>query len=134
MSDLDMALDATLLEDHTPLVSQGMEIVPTGSTSFTKPGLAVAYFEVYEPMLQAAPAELKVGVDLKLVDKKTGQQKFDTGLISLAQYIKPGNPMIPVGMRIPIEKLDPGSYIAQFQAVDTAGNSSVLRSTEFELR
>jgi hypothetical protein len=75
-----------------------------------------------------------VGVDLKLVDKKTGQEKIDTGYITLAPYIKAGNPMIPVGMRIPIEKLDPGSYIAQFRAVDTTGNTSVLRSTEFEVR
>ncbi|HEX4750578.1 MAG TPA: VWA domain-containing protein [Bryobacteraceae bacterium] len=137
MSDLDVALDATLLQDHTPLVSEGMEIVPTGSNTFSKSGLAVAYLEVYEPVLQQTPqpaANFKVGVDLKLVDKKTGQQKIDTGYITLAPYIKTGNPMIPVGMRIPIEKLDPGTYIAQFQAVDTTGNTSVLRSTEFVIR
>ena len=133
VSDLDVNLDAALLEDHTPLIAQGMEIVPTGSHAFGKSGMAVAYLEVYEPLLQQENKDLKVGIDLKLVDKKSGQPKLDTGFITLAPYIKAGNPMIPVGMRLPIDKLEPGSYRAEFQAKDTAGNISLLRTTDVEV-
>ena len=52
VSDLDVSLDAALLEDHTPLVSMGMELVPYGSNTFGKAGPAAAYLEVYEPLLQ----------------------------------------------------------------------------------
>ncbi len=134
VSDLDLNLDATLLEDHTPLVSQGMEIVPSGSNAFSKTAPAAAYLEVYEPLLQQQSNDLKIGVNMRLVDKKTGQPKIDTGFVTLAPYIKAGNPMIPIGLRLPLEKLDPGSYRAEFQAKDTAGNVSLLRSTDFEIR
>jgi hypothetical protein len=130
-----MSLDAVLLQDHTPLVSQGMEIVPSGSNTFGKAGPVAAYLEVYEPLLKQQPGnDLKVGVDMRLVDKKTGQPKIDTGFLPLAAYISPGNPMIPIGLRIPVEKLDPGSYRVEFQAKDTAGNTSLLRATDFEVR
>lgn len=135
VSDLDVSLDAALLEDHVPLVSQGMEIVPAGSHSFEKNSTTAAYLEVYEPMLQKQPGEnFRIGVDMRLVDKKTGQPKIDSGFVTLEPYIKPGNPMIPVALRLPLEKLDPGSYRAEFQAKDTAGNVSMLRSTDFEVR
>jgi hypothetical protein len=112
-----------------------MELVPYGSNTFGKAGPAAAYLEVYEPLLQQQQGgDFKVGVDMRLVDKKTGQPKLDTGFVTLAPYIKAGNPMIPVGLRLPIEKLDPGSYRAEFQAKDTAGNVSTLRSTDFEVR
>jgi hypothetical protein len=135
VSELDVSLDAALLEDHTPLVSQGMQIVPSGSNTFGKTGMAAAYLEIYEPLLrQQQGGNLKVGVDMRLVDKKTGQPKLDTGFVTVAPYIEAGNPMIPVGLRLPTDKLDPGSYRAEFQAKDTAGNVSPLRSTDFEVR
>lgn len=135
VSELDVSLDAALLEDHTPLVSLGMEIVPAGSNTFGKTGTAAVYLEVYEPLLQKPQSgDFKVGVDMRLVDKKTGQPKLDSGFMPLSAYIKAGSPMIPVGLRLPLEKLDPGSYRAEFQAKDTAGNVSMLRSTDFEVR
>lgn len=135
VSDLDLNLDAVLLEDHTPLVSQGMEIVPAGSNTFGKTSPAAVYVEVYEPLLQQQPGnDFKVGIEMRLLDKKTGQPKLDTGFVTLAAYIKQGNPMIPVGLRLPLEKLDPGAYRAEFQAKDTAGNVSMLRSADFEVR
>jgi hypothetical protein len=112
-----------------------LEIVPAGSNAFGKTSPVAAYLEVYEPLLeQQQGADFKVGIDMRLVDKKTGQPKLDTGFITLAAYIKPGNPMIPVGLRLPIDKLEPGAYRAEFQAKDTAGNISTLRSTDFEVR
>ena len=136
VSDLDVSLDAALLEDRTPLVSQGMEIVPSGSNVFAKSGgLAVAYLEVYEPLLQQPQnSDLKVGIKMRFLDRVTGQPKFETPFITLASYIKPGSPMIPVGLKLPLDKLDPGSYRAEFQADDTAGNVSMLRATNIEVR
>jgi hypothetical protein len=137
VSDLDVQLDRALLEDRTPLVSRGMELVPSGSLTFAKTEPAAAYLEVYEPLLaaqQPPAAGFKVGIDMRFVDQKTGQPKFETGFVTLEPFIKPGNALIAVGMRLPLEKLDPGSYRAEFLAKDTAGNTSVLRSADLQVR
>ncbi len=45
------SLDSSLLEDRTPLVTQGVQMVPSGSNKFAKTGLALFYVEIYEPLL-----------------------------------------------------------------------------------
>lgn len=133
VTDLDVGLDAALLEDEKPLVSRGMQIVPSGSNLFKKTDTAAVYVEVYEPLL-LQPKPPIVGLQMRLVDRKTGEAKLDTGFLSVMSYSEPGNPVIPIGMRLPLEKLEPGSYLAEFKAVDEAGNASVVRSADFELR
>ncbi len=44
VADLDVSLDAALLEDRKPLVSQGMELIPTGSKIFRKNEPVGIYF------------------------------------------------------------------------------------------
>jgi hypothetical protein len=41
--------------------------------------------------------------------------------------------MIPVGLKLPIASLAPGSYRAELQAVDSAGRKTVLRAADFDL-
>jgi hypothetical protein len=48
--------------------------------------------------------------------------------------VKPGNPVIPVGMGLPLDKLVPGQYRAELQARDSAGHKTTLRATEFDLQ
>jgi len=40
-----------LLEDRTPLVVKGMQIVPSGSNHFKHTDTVVLYAEIYEPLL-----------------------------------------------------------------------------------
>ncbi len=135
VSDMDVSLDAALLEDHTPLVSQGMEMVPSGSATFTKSAFGGAYLEIYEPLLrQQQNGDFKVAIEMRFVDKKTGQTKLDSGLFSVAPWVKAGNPLIAIGLKLPLDKLDPGSYRAEFQAKDTAGNISALRAADLDIR
>ncbi len=51
VADLDVGLDAALLEDKTPLVSAGMQVTPSGSNIFKKTEPAAVYVEIYEPLL-----------------------------------------------------------------------------------
>ena len=41
--------------------------------------------------------------------------------------------MIPLGLRLPLEKITPGSYRVELTATDSAGNSSEPRQADFEL-
>jgi hypothetical protein len=135
VSDMATGLDDVLLQDHTPLVVQGMQVVPSGGTHFSKTDNAVLYFEIYEPLMvgtQTTP--LKVGVAYLVVDRKSGEKKVDdSGLIDLQSSAKTGNPVIPLGFKIPVDKLPPGAYRAELKAMDSAGNSSKQRTIEFEV-
>jgi VWFA-related protein len=137
VTDMAADLEDVLLADRTPLVVQGMQVVPTGGTHFTKTDNAVIYVEIYEPLMASAPDAknpLKIGLMYVVVDRKSGEKKIDdSGLINLETSAKPGNAVIPLGIRIPMDKLPPGSYRAEIKAMDSAGNSTQQRTAEFEV-
>jgi len=132
VADVATGLDAELMEDHVPLVTGNMEIVPAGTYRFKKTDMAVVYAELYEPLLAGANPP-QVGIELKVVERKTGQQKFDTGLANAQPFVKAGNPVVPVGLKIPVNTLEPGSYRAELTAKDSAGRSAKARTADFEV-
>jgi len=125
-------LDAELLEGRTPLEAAGMQITPAATNRLKKTDTGVLYVEVYEPLL-LDPNPPQVGLQLRVLDRKTGSVTQDAGLFSVAGYIRAGSPMIPVGLKLPIASLAPGSYRAELQAVDSAGRKTVLRAADFDL-
>jgi len=74
-----------------------------------------------------------VGVQLKVLDRKTGQAKIDSGMVTAASFIQKGSPVIPVGLKLPVNTLDPGSYRVELVAIDSAGNHSTTRTADFEM-
>lgn len=132
ISEMDLSRDAALLQDRTPMVTQGLQITPTGIHHFAKTDLAAIYVELYEPMLKEATPPA-VGLQLKVVDAKTGQAKEDTGLMNMQKFVQAGNPVIPVALRLPLANLAPGAYRAELKAQDSAGHISAVRITEFNV-
>jgi VWFA-related protein len=130
VAQMGASLDAALLEDRTPLVTQGMQIVPSGSDQFKKSDRAGFYVEIYDPLLTSANPP-KVGIQMVVVDRKTGEKKIDTG--GAAADAKPGNVLVPLGLRLPVDTLPPGSYRLELKAVDSAGNTSQPRTADFEV-
>ncbi|HLH44347.1 MAG TPA: VWA domain-containing protein [Bryobacteraceae bacterium] len=135
-SDLGFALDASLLEDKIPLITQGLQIVPSGTNQFKADDIKVFYAEIYEPLLTAPPdpnAPTAVAIEMRVLDRQTGQEKADTGLMRLDLGKQGSNPIIALGERIPVDKLGPGSYTLELSALDT-GNNQFTRTADFELR
>jgi len=128
-SETDTSLDALLLEGRTPLVASGMQFVPSGMDSFKKSDMAVTYMEVYEPdnVEQAPP---KLGIELVITNKKTGQVQGDSGLIEFTRSEQAGNPVVPIGLKLPVSDLPPGAYLAQYTAKDDRGRTAT-RTVEF---
>ncbi len=129
-SDVTTGLDSQLLEDRTPLVVQGMEVSPSATNQFKKTETAALYAEVYEPLLKG-PTPPKVAFEIKVVERKTGQEKF-----SQRQRIELGNtgdPVIPLGLQLPLVKLDPGLYRVELRAEDSAGNATKTRTADFDV-
>lgn len=126
-----LSLDAAL-EDRKILVSQGFQLVPTGTSQIKKTEKPLLYVEVYEPALLNETPPM-VAIQLRILDRKTGEAKDDTGLMNLASMIKSGSSVIPVGMGLPIGKLESGAYRAELKVMDSQGRST-WRSAEFELQ
>ncbi len=131
VSELETALDAELLEGRAPLVALGFQFTPTGANRFKTTDPATMYLEIYEPLLVGENPP-KVGVELRLVDRKTGEQKMDSGVIEVASFVRAGNPVIAVGLKLPVASLIVGSYRAELTALDSVGKS-VVRSADFEV-
>jgi VWFA-related protein len=132
VSEMGSGMDAELLEDKRPLVAQGMQITPSATNRFKTSDMAAVYVEVYEPLL-AGPNPPKLGLELKVVDRKTGAQKIDAGFTNTASAISAGNPLVPLGMKLPVSSLPAGSYRVEVTALDSAGNSTKPSSADFEV-
>jgi hypothetical protein len=115
-----------ITENGTPLVADGAQIVPTGSHEFTKAEPAFFYFEAYA----TDPAAVRVGV--RVLDPKTAQPKWDSGLMKLGSP-KSGSDMIPAGSRLPVAVLSAGTYELEISAIDGTGKP-VTRTTDFEVK
>jgi hypothetical protein len=134
-SDMGSSLDAELISDRKPLVASGMQIIPNGSSKFKSTENAVLYVEIYEPKLSVADRKdpLEVGVSLKISDRKSGDNKVDSGWIRVPVPEKGGNPVLPVGLKLPVNGLAPGPYRLEMSAIDTGGKP-VARTVDFEIQ
>jgi VWFA-related protein len=133
VSDMSENLDALLLQDRTPLVTQGLQLVPTGENTFKKSDRAAIYLEVYEPLLaESKPAT--VGLKLNIIDEKTGKSELEAAVPDTGASAIPGNPVLPMGVPLPISNLQPGTYIVELTATDSAGNSTAARKATFTVQ
>ncbi len=129
-ADVAADLDSQLLEDRTPLLADGFQISPSASNHFKKTDTAAIYAEVYEPLLKNTNPP-KVGFELTVVERASGQEKLHFGHGIPA--VKPGSPLISLGLRLPVAQLGPGSYLLKLRAVDSVGNSSKTRLVDFDV-
>ncbi len=132
VADMSTALDAELLQDRTPLVTQGLQMVPSGTSRFKSSDRVAIYLEVYEPLIAGA-APPKVGLKMRIVDGQTGKTQLEAGIPDTSSSMIPGNPMIPMGVPLPVNRLQPGNYVVELLATDSAGHASATRKAVFSI-
>jgi hypothetical protein len=132
VDEMDTSLTAQLLEDRKPLVVLGNQITPSGSNRFKKTDVVGLYTEIYAPLLASAKEPPAVGLQMRIVERSTGQQKSDSGFMRVPTP-QAGNPVVPVGLRVPVDTLDSGSYRLEIKAIDEKGNASPVRSADVEV-
>jgi hypothetical protein len=110
-------------------VVQGIQVVPSDSNRFKKTDNAAVYVEIYAPLL-TGPNPPQVGVELVVVDRKTGEKKVNVASRATTQ---PGSAVVPMGLKLPVGSLSPGSYRAELRAVDSVNNTAKPRSVDFEV-
>ena len=124
-------LDAALLEDRTPLVAKGVQFMPLAENHFKQSDKVAVYSELYEPLLASEnPPQVVVGY--KIFDA-SNKEVFFTGNVSAAEFIQKGNPVIPIGLKVPVKDLAPARYRLVMLAIDGAGRVAPQRSVEFEV-
>ena len=128
-------LDSVLLEGRSPLVAGNGEgayqFTPTGVARFRADDKVGMYFELYDPALMDAKKPA-VTVQINILDAKTSDLKRDGGHTPLGSFFKAGSPVVPTGLRLPIEDLAPGQYRLELRAVDSTGNFAT-RTADFEI-
>ena len=132
LTDNPADAEDALLEDRTPLIVNHMQIVPSATNQFKKTDMAVLYVEVYEPLLKTEKPPI-VAVRYRVLERKSGTVRLDSGLMNVAPSIHAGNPVIPVGLKLVTDNLEPGEYRLELQAKDSAGGSSSVRTTDFRV-
>lgn len=115
----------------TPLINKDNEFIPDIETRVRHESQFPVYFEIYEPILKQQPTQVYIHV--RVTEQKTGFILRDLGLVSAAEWVLPGNPVIPVGFSLNIHKLDPGDYQVEVQASDVAGRRSEWRKAKFTI-
>jgi VWFA-related protein len=124
-------VDATLLEDRTPLIVKGMQVTPAAKYQFKKSDNAILYSELYAPSLMSATPP-KVGAGYRIFDKSNKEVLF-TGAVPLEEFVQKGNAVVPFGLKLQIKDLPAGSYRLVLLAVDGANNQAAPQETEFSL-
>jgi len=125
-------VDATLLEDHTPLIVKGMQFTPSAIKQFKKSDNLVLYSELYAPLLKSE-APPRVGAGYRIFDKATNKQVLFTGVVPLDEFINKGNPVVPFALKIAVKDLPAGTYRLVLLAADEKGNQAPQRETEITL-
>jgi hypothetical protein len=126
--------EVDLFGDRVPLNANGVQFIPAGTNRLLKSQKAFIYGEIYEPAL-AIPdrkSDPAVGAQLTVLNTKTGEIVKQMGFTSLKPETVSGTSAIPFSMILPSGELAPGSYTAEINVQDAAGNRS-LRRIVFEL-
>jgi len=109
-----------------------MQIIPSPTNRFKHTDNVVVYSEIYEPLLTSDKPPV-VGMGYTILDRASNQQIFSTGAVRADEFIQKGNPVVPIGMKVKVDDLKPGSYRLVLQAVDSAKNNAPNRVVDFDI-
>ena len=132
IAQLSAQMDAALLEDRTPLLFRGTELLPSATCRFPHGSEPAVYVEVYDPALKNKVPP-SVGVQLKIFDRKTNKQVYASNTMLINDAVQPGNPLVPVGFNLPTSQFSAGDYRVEFTALDAMGSVSSVSAADFTL-
>jgi hypothetical protein len=127
------AVATRLPSAFTPLVSKGVDVTPAANANFPANEPLYFHFEVYEP-LPTSTEPVKVQVQMRIVDAKSGRAVKNLQPVDAASYAKPGDPVVPIGGGIDLDGLSKGSYLLEAQATDSEGNTTPWRTVNFSIQ
>jgi VWFA-related protein len=124
-------IDQGLSQGKAPMVAGGMQVVPSSSNHFQQGAQPVVYVEVYDPLLESSNPQM--GVLFDIVNWKNNQKVYTSNTLPINEFAHPGNPLVPVIFKLPIEKLPAGNYGLEVWARDSDGDVSSVRTADFSV-
>ena len=125
------ALEADLLSDRMPLLLKNMEVVPSASNHFKRTDSVALYAQLYDPGLATATPPA-VRVSYVILDMKSGKPIVGGKDIDPSVFMEKGSPVLPVGLKIPVDQLQPGPYRIEIQGYDGSGVRTAVRQVDFD--
>lgn len=116
----------------TPLVTKNVQFFQAVDTHLQKGSPLSLYLEIYEPLLERQTTA--VSFRLRITDVTTGALVMNTEPMSAADWMVPGNAVIPIGLELATGKLTKGLYRIEVQASDSAGRESEWRTAKFNIQ
>ena len=129
---------APMLEGQGPLIAEGKQFVPAAANVFQKSGPAYFYTEFYDPVLGGAnppmidPSVLKM--EYCILEQTTGNRVGCSDVVSLENFVRAGDPVVPFGTHLPVAQLPAGLYRLEVRAVIPASQEAATRTIDFEVR
>jgi hypothetical protein len=71
---------------------------------------------------------------LRITDLKDGSLVMNAGPTSAAQWVIPGNVVIPIALKVDTDKLQRGTYKIEVQASDSARRTTAWRIAKFQIQ
>jgi VWFA-related protein len=130
LTDVASNLETASLEGRKALIARSVEIVPTGSSRFQRSDPCLAFLEIYEPLL-TKPNPPKISLQVRVLDRQTGDQKVDSGVFAVDSLVRAGEQAVPISLTVPIATLGPGGYRLEVKAI--SGSNSVVRAADFDV-
>jgi len=131
VNQISTDVDASLLEDRTPMIVKGMQITPSANCVFKKSDKVVIYSQVYAPLL-VSDKPPRVITGYSILDS-SNKQVFFSGAVPLDDFIQKGNAVVPFGLVVQVKDLAPGNYKLVLQAADGAHNQAAPREKAFSI-
>ena len=107
----DLGIQADLVDGRTPFIVQAGPITyqlnPSPDTSIRRPIMSPVIWRSMSPLPDTD--KLKLGVQM-LIKDKDGAVKLDSKMVEVTNYLRKGNPTVPVALKVPIDQLAPGTY------------------------
>lgn len=122
----------TLAKDFVPLIAGNEEFTPAVNMVFRNSDSLMAYFEFYEPPPIPSEEALHISYTMQVRSEQTGMDFIRKAEIA-DSWVLPGKSVIPIAVKLPLSKLNlvPGKYRLEIQGSDSAGRSTLQRTTEF---
>jgi len=138
---LDQAAPASIvpiLEGHGPMTADRRQFVPAAENRFARNDQIYFYTEFYDPALGGANPPAVDASTLKMEycisDRKTGDVKGCSPMVSLAGLVHPGDPVVPFATRLSaLAQLPAGPYRLEVRAAVPSTPAQATRAIDFDL-
>ena len=117
----------------SPLVRDGQEIIPNLAHVFTTAQTATFFYEVYDPVRQAAEKN-SIRLLTSIAFFRGRVKVYETPLVETTELNVPERKAAAFELEVPLEKLQTGWYTCQVNVIDDAGGTFAFPRVQLLVR